>query len=114
MKINSIARVAARHRPWDLFRFVAYVPSFVKLFFSLLLDGRVSLWAKALFVSAAVYAVTPLDFIPDFLPFVGEMDDLAILLTGCRMFLQLCPIHVVDEHVARIDQSGRWNPFGRA
>jgi uncharacterized membrane protein YkvA (DUF1232 family) len=111
---NAIARAATRHRPWDIFRFVAYLPSFAKLFFALLVDPRVSLWAKGLLIGATVYAVTPMDFIPDIVPVLGEMDDLAIFLTGCRMFIQMCPAHVVDEHVARIDVSGKWNPFNRA
>jgi len=111
---NSIAKAAAQHRPWDILRFVAHVPSFARLFFGLLADPRVGLWAKTLFVGAVVYAVTPLDFLPDYLPFLGGMDDLGILAMGCRWFLSLCPAEVVDEHVARIDQSGQWNPFGRS
>jgi uncharacterized membrane protein YkvA (DUF1232 family) len=94
-------------------RFVANLPSFVKLFLGLLADRRVGFFAKALLVGGVVYAVTPLDFLPDYLPFIGQMDDLAILVMALRMFMQLCPPQVVDEHVARIDPTGKWAPYAQ-
>ncbi len=109
---KAVTRAIARHRPWDVVRFVAHLPNFVRLFVGLLGDRRVGLLAKALFLFAGVYAVTPLDFLPDLMPLLGQVDDLSIFLMGCRMFLQLCPREVVREHVARVDASGEWAPFG--
>lgn len=108
----SVIKALGRHRPGDMVRFVVHLPNFVKLFLRLLTDSRVLFGAKALLVGAAVYALSPLDFIPDALPFLGEVDDLAIFLMACRTFIQLCPREVLDEHVARIDQTGKWLPFG--
>ena len=96
-----------RSRPWDVVRFLAHLPHFVRLFLGLLRDRRVSLFAKGLFVSGLVYAVTPMDFLPDLIPLLGQMDDLAIFTMVCRMFIQLCPRPVVDEHMARIDPEGQ-------
>jgi uncharacterized membrane protein YkvA (DUF1232 family) len=110
---TSLKQGIRRFHPWDIVRFIAHLPNFVKLFGRLLLDRRVSLLPKLLLVGAAVYVATPLDFLPDFIPLVGELDDLGILALACRFFFQLCPGHVVQEHVSEIDRSGQWAPFAQ-
>jgi len=84
-------------------RFVFYLPHLVRLFWRLVKDQRVSLWAKSILVLALVYVVAPIDLIPDITPFIGEIDDLALVVLACRTFLSLCPQDVVREHVERIE-----------
>ena len=109
MKVRVEEHVA-RHRPWDIVRFVSHLPSFVRLYLRLLADRRVSFFAKALLASAAVYAVSPLDFLPDLMPVLGQMDDLSIFVLACRMFMRLCPRPVVEEHIQSIDSTGEMAP----
>jgi len=52
----------------------------LRLAWRLMREPRVALVAKALPVLAALYVVSPLDFIPDVLPVLGQMDDLGILI----------------------------------
>lgn len=52
-------------------------------------DARVPLAVKAIPMLAALYVVSPLDFLPDMVPIVGQVDDIAILLIGLRLFTQL-------------------------
>lgn len=111
MKIRVKEHVAP-HRPWDVVRFVSHLPDFARLFFRLLGDRRVAFMAKVLLLASAIYAVSPLDFLPDLMPLLGQVDDLAIFTMACRMFIQLCPRPVVQEHIAEIDRTGQWAPFG--
>lgn len=111
MKIRVKEHVAP-HRPWDVFRFVSHLPDFVRLFVRLLGEPRVAVMAKLLLLAGAVYAASPMDFLPDVMPLLGQVDDLTIFAMVCRMFIQLCPRSVVEEHIARIDRSGAWAPFG--
>ena len=90
------------------------LPDFVRLFFRLLGDRRVGWGAKALFLGAVLYVLSPLDLLPDFMPIVGELDDLTLFALACRMFISLCPYHVLCEHVARLDPTGTWQPFNTA
>ena len=83
-------------------RFLFYLPQFVRLFWRLFKDPRVSVWSKSLLVLALGYVVMPFDLIPDFTWIIGELDDLAIVILACRAFLSLCPKAVVEEHVRRI------------
>jgi len=54
---------------------------------------------KALLVLTLVYVVSPLDVIPDFIPVIGEMDDVVVVLSGLWLFIRLCPPELVRETV---------------
>jgi uncharacterized membrane protein YkvA (DUF1232 family) len=81
---------------------LAYLPQFVRLYWRLFRDRRVSVLAKALLVLTIAYVVWPFDVIPDVLPFIGEVDDLAVVLSGLWLFVRLCPPEVVLERVREI------------
>ena len=85
------------------FRFIQNIPQFIRLYWRLLHDRRVSIWPKALLVLSLFYVVSPIDIIPDVIPFLGEIDDLVVVIAVCRPFIYLCPRDVVQEHVRRID-----------
>jgi uncharacterized membrane protein YkvA (DUF1232 family) len=74
-----------------------------RLVWRLLRDPRVPIYLKVLPVAAALYVVSPLDFLPDIAPLVGQIDDLGVLLAGVEGFIALSPQHVVDEHKAAIE-----------
>ena len=79
-----------------------HLPSFARLYWRLFRDRRVSLLPKALLVLIGIYLFSPFDVVPDFIPVIGQMDDLAVGLGGLWLFIQLCPPPVVREHVKRI------------
>jgi uncharacterized membrane protein YkvA (DUF1232 family) len=78
-----------------------FLPNLVALCFRLLADARVPAAEKALFAAAIVYAIVPLDFIPDILPFIGQVDDAYLIaLTLLRL------VNRTDEHVIRENWHG--------
>ena len=77
---------------------VRHLPRYVNFYGRLFIDPRTPFAAKAIVAVTVVYLLSPLDFIPDFLPFLGEMDDLALLLMAGSRFLAMCPPHVRQEH----------------
>ena len=81
---------------------ITHLPDFIRLYWRLFRDPRVSVLAKALLVATLAYVVWPLDIIPDFLPVIGEMDDLGIVIAGLWLFIRLCPPEVVLERVREI------------
>jgi len=83
-------------------RFVRHLPQFARLYWRLLWDARVSIWPKALLVLSLLYVLSPVDIISDVIPFIGEIDDLVVVIIVCRLFMYMCPREAVQEHVARI------------
>ena len=62
-----------------------------RLAFRLIREPAVPLLAKSVPALAAVYLIWPLDFLPDLLPVLGQLDDLGVVLAALEIFLRLCP-----------------------
>jgi uncharacterized membrane protein YkvA (DUF1232 family) len=81
--------------------FIMFLPNMVLLFGRLLKDSRVPLAEKALVAGAIVYVISPIDLIPDFLPFIGQVDDVYVV---ALVLLRL--VNRTDESVVRQHWSG--------
>jgi uncharacterized membrane protein YkvA (DUF1232 family) len=75
----------------------------LRLAWRLIRDERVSALKFALPALIALYVLSPVDTIPDFLLGLGQIDDLGVITVGlmimARLIPRLSPGHVVDEHV---------------
>jgi len=77
---------------------VMFVPNMVLLCGRLLTDPRVPRTEKALVAGAIIYALIPLDLIPDLIPFVGQVDDAYLIaITLLRLVDRTEPV-VLREH----------------
>ena len=85
--------------------------SSARLTMRLLREPRVPLLTKALPVLTALYVVSPLDVVPDFLPILGQIDDLGVILIALAAFLKLCPAGAVDFHRAAMAQGHTYSPM---
>lgn len=74
----------------------------MRLAWRLLGDIRVPLVYKLIVPLTMAYIVWPLDFLPDFLPFVGQFDDLTTVVVAILAFVRLCPARLVAEHRAEL------------
>jgi len=86
--------------------FLRTLLSHVRLTLRLIREPAVPLLTKAIPILAAVYVVSPIDVVPDFLPVLGQLDDLGVILLGLEGFLRLCPPRAVDFHRSALE-SGR-------
>lgn len=73
-------------------------PRLVKLLWRLARDPRVPARSKATLVLLIGYVVSPVDLIPDFLPGIGQMDELVIAAFALDQMLNRVPPEVVREH----------------
>ncbi len=71
----------------------------VSLAWRLFLDQRVPLWSKVIPPAALAYVFFPLDIIPDVMVGLGQLDDIAVVLLGLKLFIDLSPPDVVREHL---------------
>ena len=65
----------------------------------LALKDRKTPWYAKLFAALTVaYALSPIDFIPDFIPLLGYLDDLIILPLLVALTIKFIPKDVFDEY----------------
>jgi len=76
-------------------------------------DPRVPLKAKLAIVLAVGYFVSPIDLIPDFIPVIGQLDELVIVGALTAFALRCIPSGVMDEYRAKAKvQFARGAPKG--
>jgi uncharacterized membrane protein YkvA (DUF1232 family) len=98
--------VASRLRPpkdvAEAVELVRRLPTYIRLVWALMRDGRVGAPQKMILAGIVGYLVFPIDLIPDFVPILGQLDDIAVVLLGLDFFIRSAPQDIVDEHLARI------------
>src|SRR5256886_10630186 len=75
-----------------------FLPNMVILCAKLMVDKRVPRTERALFAAAVIYAIIPFDFIPDMIPFVGQIDDLFLISLTLLRLIDHTDDLVVREH----------------
>ena len=79
-----------------------------RLAWRLFWDRRVPMWTKLIPPAALAYLLFPIDLIPDVALGLGQLDDVAVLLIGVKLFIELAPPDVVREHLlalgARVEE----------
>ena len=76
----------------------AFLPDVAHLFRAVAQDDRVPRRVKVEVALAAGYLVMPFDVIPDFIPGVGQLDDVAIIAWAIRRLLLGAGEAVLREH----------------
>ena len=96
--MGALALYLARREPYSTF---LRLPTRRKLAVlkALFLDRRVPLWAKAVIPLMLLYLSMPFDLVPDFIPLLGYIDDVALVVLALALFLRLCPRQVLEEHM---------------
>lgn len=90
-------RTGAKH---TVAHYIGQLPKYVRLLAGLLTDRRVSTLDKLLVGAAIAYIVAPVDFLPDFVPFLGQVDDVYLLVLALRRLMRNAGRRVVLEHWA--------------
>src|SRR5437870_8496169 len=75
-----------------------FLPNMVILCAKLMVDSRVPRVERALFAAAVIYAIIPFDFIPDMIPFVGQIDDLFLISLTLLRLIDRTDDLIVREH----------------
>ena len=60
-------------------------------------------YAKAFAGLVVAYALSPIDFIPDFIPILGYLDDMVLLPLGIYIAIKLIPQEILDQSVVEAE-----------
>ena len=99
-KKNKLKRREKSELKGRLSSFIMFLPNMVMLMGRLLKDARVPAAEKALFAAAIVYVISPLDFIPDIFPFIGQVDDIYVVSLTLLRLINRSDEAVVRQHWA--------------
>jgi len=70
------------------------------------------LWVKFIPPLAILYLVSPIDLVADPILGLGQLDDLAILLLGFKVFVELCPPDIREQYRAELVGGSAPQPDG--
>src|ERR1700730_11915643 len=87
-----------RNKKQLMLELLLFIPNLVALLIGLLRDERVSQADKAILAGVIMYVIIPLDIIPDFIPFIGQVDDAYLLAISILRLLNRADQRVVLDH----------------
>jgi uncharacterized membrane protein YkvA (DUF1232 family) len=93
--VKKVGTTKLRSRMKNLLMFL---PNMVVLSGKLMIDSRVPRTERALFAGAVIYAIIPFDFIPDMIPFIGQVDDLFLVALTLLRLIDRTDDLVVRQH----------------
>lgn len=74
----------------------------LRLVMRLLRDPEVPFYLKIVPFLGFLYLIFPFDFVTDFAPIIGQLDDITALIVGAKVFIELAPPAVVARHLHEI------------
>ena len=78
--------------------YIRQLPYYLRLLGGLVTDRRVDRVDKLLVLGAIAYIVMPIDLVPDFIPFFGEIDDLYLLVLALQRLITNAGRVVLLDH----------------
>lgn len=85
-------------RPWMLKKEILI------LFFGLR-DSRTTILAKLPAILSIIYLLSPIDLIPDFIPFFGYIDDIVIVPLLLNVAIKMLPAVVREESIEKANRN---------
>jgi len=93
--VVALALVGKRSAAKEL---AMFLPNLLLLFGGLARDPRCPRRSKALLIFAAAWIASPIDLIPEFIPFLGPLDDAVMAALVLRHVLKKAGPDVVRDH----------------
>ena len=89
--------LARRLPPGILKDLAAFLPACVTVARRLRADPRVPRRAKVAVAVAALWVISPIDLIPEFLPVIGPLDDVVVVALALRYAARRVPVELLFE-----------------
>jgi uncharacterized membrane protein YkvA (DUF1232 family) len=83
----------------------------VRLAVRLFREPQVPLLLKVLPALVALYVLSPIDFLPDVVPLLGQFDDLTIIAIGLETFVRIAPSGPAQFHRDALAQRRPYSPM---
>ncbi|MDP2948976.1 MAG: DUF1232 domain-containing protein [Chloroflexota bacterium] len=93
----------------QLVRRIQALPARAKigLAWRLVRDDRLPLLVKVVIPALIAYLLMPLDIIPDFIPVLGQLDDILLIVIAVAVLMRFTPVRLLEEHLGRLEAEAR-------
>ena len=81
-----------------------------RLALALARDRRIPLHVRLIPPALILYLAMPIDLIPDFIPVIGQLDDIIVVFVGVRLLLRFAPRAIVEDHISRFEGTELGDP----
>jgi uncharacterized membrane protein YkvA (DUF1232 family) len=78
-------------------------PMYARLIWALVMDSRIPASRKVVLVGAAGYVLLGRDLIPDDIPVLGRLDDLAVVILAVEVFFDGIPDEILEEKLEELE-----------
>jgi len=82
--------------------FAGRAPMYARLLWALASDSRVPAARKALLGLAGAYILSPIDIVPDRIPYIGAVDDVVVMVLAIDVFLEGLPEGLLHEKLVQL------------
>ena len=86
------------HRESSTRDLVFALPDILRLLWRVVRDDRVPRLVRGGLIAIAGYLAVPFDVVPDWVPLLGQVDDVFVLTVGVRTLLRRVPEPILKEH----------------
>jgi uncharacterized membrane protein YkvA (DUF1232 family) len=97
-KVASFKQERFQGKYGELIDYLLLLPDFVALLVRLARDSRIGKSQKIMIGGIILYVISPIDIIPDFIPVIGLIDDLLLVVYGLNSILNEIDPEIVREH----------------
>jgi uncharacterized membrane protein YkvA (DUF1232 family) len=74
------------------------LPDIARLLWRVVRDQRVPRLVRGGLIGIAAYLALPFDVVPDWIPVLGQLDDVVVITLGARTLLRRVPEPILNEH----------------
>lgn len=76
----------------------------IRLAWLLFQDEHVPAWTKSIIPLSLIYAISPLDIVPDAFLGLGQLDDIGVIMLSLALFIKLSPPKIVARYLSQLQE----------
>jgi uncharacterized membrane protein YkvA (DUF1232 family) len=93
---NMGGKVPAKYS--KLLDYAMLIPDIISLLYRLIKDNRVKIKTKGIIIGMIAYIVSPVNIAIEFIPFIGGIDNVAIIFFGLNLIINEVPEEIILEN----------------
>ncbi len=70
---------------------------------ALMRDERIPRAVRLIPPLLVLYLAMPIDLVPDFIPVLGQLDDLLVAIVAIGLIVKFAPMDVIESHIAQLE-----------